>query len=148
MWATSEETHPVTSPGLWKHNQNSAMGSEPAHLPFFLVTWVYNKWTEIADHSMFLGSSEQGVCLRCLPSPHSADTSIPRPAVIPRSGISIPCPLPGQGKSGLDRNHRTGSLLTSPGAGLGWAGCWLSKAFSSFFMLGEGSLLRWFGALS
>lgn len=123
LWGnTWEQFNLVTSPARWKHNQNSAIGPEPAHLPLFLVTWVYNKWAEIADHSTFLGSLEQGSDCAVCPAPYSADTSIPKPAVIPRSEISISCPPPGQGKPGLDRNHRTGSLLTSPGAGLGWAG--------------------------
>lgn len=62
----------------------------------------------------------------------SADTSIPKPAVIPRSRRSISCPAPGQGKPGRDRNHRHRQLAdSSPGAGLGW--------------LGRGWLLEWVG---
>lgn len=68
------------------------------------------------------GPNRVSACAAC-PARQRADTSIPWPAVIPRSGVSLSCPPSGQGKLGRDRNHRAGSLLTLPQA-LGWVGCW------------------------
>ena len=67
----------------------------------------------------------EGVVCGLVPSPRqSADTTIPKLALVPRSGVSTSCLPPGQGKLGLERNH-TGCLLTLPEA-LGWAGLGLA----------------------
>lgn len=76
-----------------------------------------------------------------VPSPRrSADTTIPKLALVPRSGVSTSCLPPGQGKLGLEGNH-TGCLLTLPEA-LGWAGLgWLLDESGLFKLLHVGRRL-------
>ena len=146
MWATSEGIHGNSQVQdlSWLYVQNLST-SYFSWLPG--STTNGQKWKMPPDLALRLAPMGCGLAPSpAQPSPRwSADTTIPKLALVPRSGVSISCLPPGQGKLGLEGNH-TGRLLTLPEAlgwaGLGWAGLgWLLDESGLFKLLHVGRRL-------